>query len=195
MDTGDLRATAAECASYLRASTSADWTVPIHGMPWTVGQAVAHICDGLLWHATDFVAGTAELSTMDLAVRPSTPPSDLVRTLETFAEVLARALDGAAPGDRGLHSAGLPDPSGFAGMACDELLVHTMDAAAGLGRTTHRRPTTHRSEPRRRFTGRGTAVMGSSSTGRGVRGARNHGSAAHRIHRAVRGQRRLAAVG
>jgi hypothetical protein len=99
-----------------------------------VGQAVAHICDDLLWYATDFVAGPVELSTTDLAVRPSAPPSDLVRTLETFAAVLARSLDGAAPGDRGRHSADLPDASGFAGMACDEPLVHTMDAAPGLGR-------------------------------------------------------------
>jgi hypothetical protein len=115
-------------------STAADWTVSIPDMTWTVGQAVAHICDGLLWYATDFVAGPVELSTMDLAVRPSSPPSELARALETFTSVLARSLDGAPPGDRGWHSACLPDASGFAGMACDELLVHTLDAAAGLGR-------------------------------------------------------------
>jgi hypothetical protein len=101
-------------------------------MEWTVGQAVAHICDGLLWYATDFVAGPVELTTMDLAVRPTTPPPDLVRTLAMAAEVLARTLDGGAPGDRGWHNAGLPDVSGFVGMACDELLVHTGDAATGL---------------------------------------------------------------
>jgi hypothetical protein len=101
-------------------------------MEWTVAQAVAHICDGLLWYATDFVAGPVELTTMDLAVRPTTPPPDLVRTLTMAAEVLARTLDGGAPGDRGWHNAGLPDVSGFVGMACDELLVHTDDAATGL---------------------------------------------------------------
>jgi uncharacterized protein (TIGR03083 family) len=133
VDTADLRTAAAACADYLRAWVAADWTVPIPAMDWTVGQAVAHIGDGLLWYATDFVGGPVELSTMDLAVRPVASPSDLVRTLETFAEVLARALDGAVPGDVGWHSAGHPDAVGFAAMACDELLVHTLDAAAGLG--------------------------------------------------------------
>jgi uncharacterized protein (TIGR03083 family) len=103
-------------------------------LDWTVGQTVAHVSDTLLWYATDFVAGPFELSTVDVAVRPLSPPADLVRTLSTFAEVLARALDGGAAGDRGWHPWGLSDVSGFAGMACDELLVHTWDAASGLGR-------------------------------------------------------------
>lgn len=34
---------------------------------------------------------------------------------------------------RGFHPAGSADPSGFAAMACDEILVHTHDAATGLG--------------------------------------------------------------
>lgn len=132
MDTSDLRAVAAECADYLAPMAGEDWTARIPGLEWTVAQAVAHISDGLLWYATDFVAGPAELSTMDLAVRPTTAPADLVRTLSTFAEVLARALDGGTPEDRGWHNAGLPDVSGFVAMACDELLVHTGDAATGL---------------------------------------------------------------
>ncbi len=133
MDTSDLRAVAGECAEYLDSTVAADWTTPIPDMEWTVAQAVAHVCDTVLWYATDFVAGPVELSTMDLAVRPTAPPAELVRTLRTFTEVLARALDGGAPGDRGWHDFGSPDVSGVVGMACDELLVHTGDAASGLG--------------------------------------------------------------
>jgi uncharacterized protein (TIGR03083 family) len=133
MDSSDVTAATAECSAYLRTAVEADWSVSIPGMDWTIGQAVAHICDGLIWYATDFAAGPVELSTTDLAVRPTTAPADLVRTLETFADVLVRVLDTAAPDARGWHPAGLPDASGFAGMACDELLVHTADAAAGLG--------------------------------------------------------------
>jgi hypothetical protein len=43
------------------------------------------------------------------------------------------SVDAAPPGIRGFHPAGAADPSGFAAMACDELLVHTNDAARGLG--------------------------------------------------------------
>ena len=49
----------------------------------------------------------------------------------SFATVLARVVDAAADA-RGWHPFGLADPAGFAAMACDELLVHTSDAARGL---------------------------------------------------------------
>ena len=48
--------------------------------------------------------------------------------------MLAAAVDAAPPSLRGFHPFGSPDPSGFAAMACDELLVHGRDAALGLGR-------------------------------------------------------------
>jgi hypothetical protein len=47
--------------------------------------------------------------------------------------VLAHVIDGVPPGQRGFHPDGLSDASGFAAMACDEILVHTRDAALGLG--------------------------------------------------------------
>jgi hypothetical protein len=42
-------------------------------------------------------------------------------------------VDATPPGTRGWHPFGLADASGFAAMACDELLVHSDDAARGLG--------------------------------------------------------------
>lgn len=134
MDSGDLTAVAEQCSAYLRSATDTDWTSAIPGMDWTVAQAVTHICEGLIWYTTDFVAGPKELGTIDLRVRQETPPDDLVATLDCFADMLVRVLDGAEPGARGWHPFGLPDASGFAAMACDELLVHTQDAATGLGR-------------------------------------------------------------
>jgi hypothetical protein len=126
-----LRA-AGECRALLGAAVDRDWTRQVPDMEWTIAQTVAHIAEGLLWYATDLAAGPRELSTMDLRVRPETPAADLVAALGSFATVLARVVDGAAPGVRGWHPFGLADAPGFAAMACDELLVHTGDAARGL---------------------------------------------------------------
>jgi hypothetical protein len=133
MDGGTVLQAASECRAFLGGTLDRGWTLPIPDMDWTVAQAVAHIGEGLLWYATDLAAGPRELSAMDLRVRPETAPADLVAVLGSYATVLARVIDGAAPGARGWHPAGLADASGFAAMACDELLVHTDDAARGLG--------------------------------------------------------------
>jgi uncharacterized protein (TIGR03083 family) len=124
---------AAASQALLGAAAGQDWTRRIPEMDWTVAQAVAHMVERVLWYATDLAAGPRELSTMDLRVRPETPPPDLVATVGSFATVLARVVDATPPGTRGWHPYGLADASGFAAMACDELLVHTDDAARGLG--------------------------------------------------------------
>lgn len=133
MDGGTVLRAASECQAFLGGTLDRDWTRPIPGMDWTVARAVAHIGEDLLWYATDFAAGPRQLSVMDPRVRPEAAPADLVAMLGSYATVLARVIDGAAPGARGWHPAGLADASGFAAMACDELLVHTDDAARGLG--------------------------------------------------------------
>ena len=53
--------------------------------------------------------------------------------MTAFSAALAFVVDGVPPGHRGCHPDGLADASGFAAMGCDELLVHTWDAARGLG--------------------------------------------------------------
>jgi len=132
VDGSEVLRAADECRALLGGAVDRDWTRQVPGMEWTVAQVVAHIGGVLLWYATDLAAGPRELSTMDLRVRPETRPPDLVATIGSFATVLARVVDGAAAGTRGWHPFGLADASGFAAMACDELLVHTDDAARGL---------------------------------------------------------------
>ncbi len=122
-----------ECEQAFSPAVDRDWAVPAAHVDWSVARTVVHIAESVLWYATDMAAGPAELSTMDLTVRSDSPPAQLLRTVQTFGTVLARVLDAASPEDRGWHPFGLPDASGFAGSACDEILVHTADAAVGLG--------------------------------------------------------------
>jgi uncharacterized protein (TIGR03083 family) len=132
VDGGQVLEAAGGCQALLGAALDRDWSRPIPGLEWTVVDAVTHLAEGTLWYATDLAAGPRELSTMDLRVRPTTPPPDLVATIGAFATVLARVIDATPPDTRGWHPFGLADASGFAAMGCDELLVHTDDAARGL---------------------------------------------------------------
>jgi uncharacterized protein (TIGR03083 family) len=132
MDGSSVLASADECRALLGAAVDRDWSRQLPHLDWTVAQTVAHIAEVTLWYATDLAAGPRRLDTMELRVPPSTPPTELLATIASFATVLARVIDASPPGARGWHPFGLADASGFAAMACDELLVHTDDAARGL---------------------------------------------------------------
>nr|WP_285707153.1 maleylpyruvate isomerase N-terminal domain-containing protein [Microtetraspora sp. NBRC 16547] len=127
--------TADECGRFLNMVVDRDWMTPIPGMDWTVARVVAHMSECLLWYSTDLVVGDRELSTMEMRVRPESEQADLVATLTSFAALLARVVDGAPPQARGWHPYGRADASGFAAMACDEMLVHMADVGHGLSRS------------------------------------------------------------
>ncbi|MHA6795801.1 maleylpyruvate isomerase N-terminal domain-containing protein [Pseudonocardia bannensis] len=133
MDGDDVRVAAASSRAALEPMTGRDWTAAAGDLQLSVAEVVAHVGETLLRYATDLAAGPAAVPTMELRVRPSAPPAALLATVVTAADVLAAVLDAAPPGARGFHPAGTADTSGFAAMACDELLVHTDDAARGLG--------------------------------------------------------------
>jgi uncharacterized protein (TIGR03083 family) len=131
----DVLNAAATCGVFLRPFIEQDWSTPIPDFDWTVAQAVAHVAAGNLWYAFDLAAAGTELHTLDIETREHTAPGELILTLETVSAVVAHVVDSSPPEARGYHPFGIADPSGFAAMACDELLVHTDDAARGLGVT------------------------------------------------------------
>ena len=133
MDGSTVLLAAGECHGFLAAAVDREWSARVPGMELTVAETVSHVCTTLLWYSADFSAGPSEVSTMDMRVRAESAPADLVATLRSFSTVLARVLEGAEPGALGWHPFGIADRSGFAAMACDELLVHTADAGNGLG--------------------------------------------------------------
>jgi uncharacterized protein (TIGR03083 family) len=135
VDGDDVLAAAGECAAFLRLHVDDDWTARIPDLEWTVRDAVAHALLGSLWYTFDLSARGKRLDTLRPEVRDEAPPSELVDAFETTAQSLAYAVDGSPPGTRGYHPYGMADASGFAAMGCDEMLIHTDDAARGLGAT------------------------------------------------------------
>lgn len=129
----DVIATADACAEFLRSGADRPWNVPVPDLDWNVAETVAHAAEGCLWYAIDLAAEGLDLEPVEHRVDPESAPVDLIATLRTYAKVVAHVIDATPPEARGYHPWGAADPSGFAAMSCDELLIHTDDAARGLG--------------------------------------------------------------
>ena len=122
-----------ECSELLLSAAGDDWTRQIPEMDWNVSQAVAHVTSALIWYSMDLRSGSIELSTLDLSVKVEATPKDLIATLQSAAFVFASTLDLTGLDVIGWHPWGNADVSGFRAMGCDEILLHTHDAARGLG--------------------------------------------------------------
>jgi uncharacterized protein (TIGR03083 family) len=129
----DVLAVAAASSGLLEPVAEADWGAAVPGLDFTVASVVAHAANGVLWYALDLWGGPADDGAFELKVRGDAASSAILVSLRSAARVCAASVDAAPPGIRGFHPAGAADASGFAAMACDELLVHTDDAARGLG--------------------------------------------------------------
>lgn len=136
-DASDVRRAATICADFLDDATDADWQVAIPDLGLSVGRVVAHAAEGCLWYAIDLAAGGRDLPTVEQRVKDDEANVDLVDTLRAHASVAAAVIEASPTSARGFHPMGTADPSGFAAMACDELLIHTDDAARGLGVSFH----------------------------------------------------------
>jgi uncharacterized protein (TIGR03083 family) len=130
---GDVLAASAAACGLLEPAAGADWTVAVPGLDFTVGSVVAHAANGPLWYALDLWSGPGDDAAFDLTVEPDAPNAALLVSLRAATRVCAASVDSAPASTRGYHPAGAADPSGFAAMACAELLIHADDAARGLG--------------------------------------------------------------
>jgi uncharacterized protein (TIGR03083 family) len=133
MNGSDVLAAAAASRDLLEPAVAADWSAPVPGLDFTVASVVAHAANGVLWYALDIWGGPGDDAAFDLKVEQDAANPALLVSLSAAAHACAASVDAAPPTTRGFHYMGAADPSGFAAMACDELLVHTDDAARGLG--------------------------------------------------------------
>jgi Mycothiol maleylpyruvate isomerase N-terminal domain len=121
------------CVAALRPRLAEDWSAPVPDLEFTVASVIAHATVAPLWYALDLWAGSTDSAGFTLSVEPDTSPDALVAGLTQAGMVCAASIDAAPPELRGFHPFGSPDRTGFAAMACAELLIHTDDALRGLG--------------------------------------------------------------
>ncbi len=133
MTGADIEAAAGASVRLLRSTTDRSWTAPVPDLDFTVSALVAHVAQCCIWYAVDLSSGGPDLAVIQPTVSDTGSPDQLIDSLGALARLLARVVDGAAPTDRGFHPFGQADASGFAAMACDEILVHTADLGTALG--------------------------------------------------------------
>ncbi|GAB3121489.1 hypothetical protein GCM10027160_38900 [Streptomyces calidiresistens] len=122
-----------DAETFLRRHTDREWSaLPVPGLDFTVASVIRHVTEVLLWYALDLADGPGGDTAFDNSVRADATPAALLASLGAAGRVCAAIIDASGPEARGFHPYGTADPSGFAAMACDEILVHTRDAAGGL---------------------------------------------------------------
>jgi uncharacterized protein (TIGR03083 family) len=128
----DVRETAAACRRALQPHADLDWDAPAGDLEWSCRTTLSHTLSALLFYAVNLTLRSTQPRPSGQA-DPTLPVAELLDALEGRAALLAAVCAAAPPEARGAHVWGLADASGFAALACDELLVHTSDIAAGLG--------------------------------------------------------------
>jgi hypothetical protein len=142
--TGEELRAAAAAACRLLAGADPSAAVPL--LQDDVAGVTAHLTTTLVWYAHDLAAGPEPTGAFRIEPVPTAGYPERLRQLGAAAEVLARTVDAAAPGERGRHDWGLADAPGFAAMGSAEQLVHAGDVAPGL--PLRRNPGVGRGEPR-----------------------------------------------
>ncbi|AEV83707.1 hypothetical protein ACWT_2734 [Actinoplanes sp. SE50] len=109
------------------------WSTRAGDLDWTCRQTAVHIAHDLVAYAAQ-LAGRADNGylPLDLRVDPGATPGEVLRVIAAAAGLLSAQLRAASPDDRAWHW-GPADPSGFAALGVNEILIHTYDVAGGLG--------------------------------------------------------------
>ena len=132
MDERDLAAAASALQAVLNPQVAASWQVPAGPLEWTCAQTAAHVAHDLLAYAAQLAAAAPDgYLPLDLVVRDGTPPARILQVVSACAALLGTTLAAADPAVRAWHW-GPTDPSGFAALGVNEILIHTWDITQGL---------------------------------------------------------------
>ena len=128
----DLLTAARVCQETLQPGLDRDWSVKAGDLEWDCRRTLDHIVDTLVLYAAYLASRGTERLSPPRNGDPSASPAQLLATVAAAAAVLAEVARAAPPGRRAFHPAGMADVSGWIGMGCEEILLHTDDIARGL---------------------------------------------------------------
>ncbi|MGY1616348.1 DinB family protein [Geodermatophilus sp. SYSU D00691] len=122
----DLRTAAAWAGRRFALLPDADLAPPAPG--WTARRTLDHLVDTMELYAAHVGTRATGRLPPPRDGDPGAGRAELAAQLALPAEELARLLDGMGDDERAFHPSGRADRTGWVGMACTELLVHTRDA-------------------------------------------------------------------
>jgi hypothetical protein len=139
MDASDVEAALSNLHEALTPHLDGDWAQPAGDLEWTCRETAAHIAHDLLAYAAQLAAArplgaSGPLDAylpLDLRIRPTAGPDGILRVISAAGMLLATQLRASTPGTRAWHW-GPTDPSGFAALGVNEILLHTYDITRGL---------------------------------------------------------------
>ena len=129
----EVRAAAKACRETLSSLVDRDWSILAGGLEWSCRQTLEHIPNTQLSYASQLAFQHKERLPRAIGGAERLTVEELVLSVEVNAAILEHVLMAAPASARSYHSAGMADPSGFAAMGCDEILIHTFDIAGGFG--------------------------------------------------------------
>ncbi|WP_189331566.1 maleylpyruvate isomerase N-terminal domain-containing protein [Actinoplanes ianthinogenes] len=133
MDASDVASALDELRRALGPQTGGDWTVRAGDLDWSCRETAAHIAHDLLAYAAQLAGGADHgYLPLDLTVRETATPDEILRIIDAAGALLITQLRAAGPETRAWHW-GPTDPSGFAALGVNEIVLHTYDITQGLG--------------------------------------------------------------
>jgi uncharacterized protein (TIGR03083 family) len=115
--------------------SGADWTRRAGDLDWDCRHTLEHLVLAFDRYCLNLATPSQERAPRTPNRYPDLSNGELLVIMQRRAAVLAAVVTAAAPTARGFHPMGSPDPAGYVGIACVEIMVHTDDIGRGLGQT------------------------------------------------------------
>src|SRR3954451_10547660 len=129
--TNDLRQCAEWAAERWSALPTYRWDATDATVEWTPRRTLDHLVDAMLLYSAYVATRARSRVSPPRNGDPSSAPAALIDAFGSGIGILTKLLDGFRDDERAFHPSGIADRSGWIGMACTEILVHTIDATGG----------------------------------------------------------------